>query len=341
MRRETRISLQTGDSVQVKSAAEIAETLDARGTLEGLPFMPEMLEFCGRHARVARRAEKTCVEFPGGGYKIREFVNNNTVVLEGLRCSGAHHDGCERGCMIFWKSDWLHKVESEETNRSSPCSEIATLRGKMKTMSSPDHYICQSTELAKATRAITRRQILVKCLADIGSGSRGIFEMIRLIAVPAWRKATRKIPRRRLVGNLKRTPVGNLGLQPGEWVTVRPASEIAETLDQRGRNRGLSCDFGMASHSGEKFRVRHRLDRMISEATGEMRRVDATVILEGSNCTCSNVVGGCPRQDFVYWREIWLKRIHTKQMAAADSSSSSDATEEHTSTMQSQSEVHV
>jgi hypothetical protein len=341
MRRETGIRLQTGDCVQVKSAAEIADTLDASGMLEGLPFMPEMLEFCGQHARVARRAEKTCVEFPGGGYKIREFVNNNTVVLEGLRCSGAHHDGCERGCMIFWKSDWLHKVESEETNRSSGCSEIATLRGKMKTMSSPDHYICQSTELAKATRAITRRQILVKCLADIRSGSRGIFEMIRLIAVPAWRKATRKIPRRRLVGTLKRTPVGNLGLQPGEWVTVRPASEIAETLDQRGRNRGLSCDFGMASHSGEKFRVRRRLDRMISEATGEMRRVDATVILEGSNCTCSNVVGGCPRQDFVYWREIWLKRIHTKQVSAAASSSSSDATEEQTSMTQSQSEVHV
>jgi hypothetical protein len=312
MRSGTDIELRTGDCVQIKSAAEIADTLDGNGMLEGLPFMPEMLEFCGRHARLARRAEKTCVEFPGGGYKIREFVSNNAVVLEGLRCSGAHHDGCERGCMIFWKSDWLHKVDSEETGKSLAFSDTATLRGKMKTMSSPDHYICQSTELAKATKSMTRRRILVKCLADIRSGSRGIFEIIRLIAVPAWRKATRKIPRRRLVGSLKRTPVGNLGLQPGEWVTVRPASEIAKTLDQRGRNRGLSCDFGMANHSGEKFRVRQRLDRMISEATGEMRRVDATVILEGSNCTCTNVVGGCPRQDFIYWREIWLKRIQVE-----------------------------
>jgi hypothetical protein len=136
---------------------------------------------------------------------------------------------------------------------------------------------------------------------------------------PMWRKATRKIPRKRLAGTLKRTPAGNLGLQPGEWVTIRPASEIAETLDNRGRNRGLSCDYGMSNHSGEKLRVRHRLDRMISEPTGEMRKVESTVVLEGLNCTCANVVGGCPRQDFIYWREIWLKRLN----AAPDVSSPS------------------
>lgn len=42
---------------------------------------------------------------------------------------------------------------------------------------------------------------------------------------------------------------------------------------------------------------------MISEPTGEMRHMDATVILDGLECTCSNVLGGCPRQDFTYWRE--------------------------------------
>ena len=49
---------------------------------------------------------------------------------------------------------------------------------------------------------------------------------------------------------------------------------------------------------------------MISEATGEMRRVGGTVILEGLNCLCWNVLGGCPRQDFMYWRELWLQRAH-------------------------------
>jgi len=91
---------------------------------------------------------------------------------------------------------------------------------------------------------------------------------------------------------------------------IKPESEIAQTLDARGRNRGLVCDFGMSQYSGRKYKVQARLDRMISESTGEMRRVEGTVILEGLNCLCWNVLGGCPRQDFMYWREVWLERAN-------------------------------
>ena len=91
----------------------------------------------------------------------------------------------------------------------------------------------------------------------------------------------------------------------------------------------------MSNHSGGKFRVRHRLDRMISEPSGEMRRVDATVVLEGLNCTCANVMGGCPRQDFIYWREIWLKRVEV-----GNNQSSAGSTEDE-SVKHSQREVHV
>jgi hypothetical protein len=301
--------LRTGDCVQIKTPLEIAETLDCNGMLESLPFMPEMIEFCGTNARIKRRAEKTCIEYPGGGYKIREFLNNDSFVLDGLRCSGAYHDGCQRGCTIFWKKAWLRKVDAQQPTTSVERGAKEALRVKLKTMASPSTYVCQSTELARATQPLTRNRIFAKCVAEIRSGSRSVIEMTTLVVAPLWRKATRRIPRRQLAGSLKRTPVGNLKLQPGEWVTIRPAAEIAETLDQRGRNRGLTCDYGMSNHSGGKFRVRHRLDRMISEATGEMRQVEATVVLEGLNCTCANVVGGCPRQDFIYWREVWLKRI--------------------------------
>ena len=37
-----------GDTILVKPFEEIAETLDSKGSLEGLPFMPEMQQFCGR-----------------------------------------------------------------------------------------------------------------------------------------------------------------------------------------------------------------------------------------------------------------------------------------------------
>jgi hypothetical protein len=319
-------NLKTGEWVEVKSPAEIAETLDVEGTLAGLPFMPEMEEYCGRRFRVLRRAEKTCIEYPGGGYKVREFLGNDVVLLDGLRCSGANHDGCQRQCTLFWKRAWLRKVEGERPVSTNPSGDEA-LRSKMKTMSTASRYFCQSTELAKATRPLTRARILLKCFYDIGSGSRGAWEMAGLVFAPLWRKVTEKIPRRRLKGNLTRTPVGDLKLQSGEWVQIRTEAEIAQTLDGRGRNRGLICDFGMSQYGGGKYQVRTRLDRMISEATGEMRQVDGTVILEGLNCLCWNVLGGCPRQDFMYWRELWLERASVGSNDRAASQCSHDGPE--------------
>ena len=300
--------LRTGDWIEVKSPVEIAQTLDTEGTLDGLPFMPEMLEFCGGRFQVARRAEKTCIEFPGGGYKIREFRENDVVVLDGKRCSGADHDLCQRACVFFWKTAWLRKKDTGQPSTAANQPGLNNLRSKLNTTSAPGRYFCQSTELAKATQPLKRSRILLKCFYDIRSGSRGLLEMTWLVVAPLWRKATQKFPRRRLKGSLRRTPVGNLNLQPGELVEIKSAPEIAQTLDQRGRNRGLICDFGMCKYRGGKYRVRNRLDRMISEPTGEMRQVEGTVILEGLKCLCWNTLGGCPRQDFMYWREIWLKR---------------------------------
>ena len=300
--------LRTGDWVQVRTPDEIAQTLDTDGSLDGLPFMPEMLQYCGRRIRVLRRAEKSCVEFAGGSYKIREFRRNDVVLLEGLRCSGANHGGCQRACMLFWKTAWLQKVDSSQSAAPVDDSSPNTLRSKLKTMATADRYFCQSTELAKATQPLPRSRILLKCIHDIQSGSRGVFEMIWLVVAPLWRKATRRFSRR-LVGNLKKTPVENLDLQPGELVEIKSPAEIAQTLDTSGRNRGMICDRGMSQYGCGKYRVRSRLDRMISEPTGEMREVKSTVILEGLECLCWNVMGGCPRQDFMYWREIWLKRV--------------------------------
>jgi hypothetical protein len=80
----------------------IEQILDADGTLDGIPFMPEMMEFCGRRFRVARPAQKSCVEHIPGWYQVREFQKEDVVLLDGVRCSGASHDGCQRLCMIFW-----------------------------------------------------------------------------------------------------------------------------------------------------------------------------------------------------------------------------------------------
>lgn len=41
-------NLRVGEVVEVLSQEEILATLDRNGELESLPFMPEMLQFCGK-----------------------------------------------------------------------------------------------------------------------------------------------------------------------------------------------------------------------------------------------------------------------------------------------------
>ena len=54
--------LRPGEWVEVKGEAEILATLDERGMLDGMPFMPEMRRFCGRRFQVKSRADRTVVE---------------------------------------------------------------------------------------------------------------------------------------------------------------------------------------------------------------------------------------------------------------------------------------
>lgn len=315
------LKLRAGDWVEIKSPSEIALTLDGEGTLDGLPFMPEMLEFCGKRARILRFAEKACVEVRELRYWMREFHRNNVVILDMPRCSGAHHDGCGRACVFFWKLDWLRETNGAASTAAVPETDLNILASRLKTRSTPERYFCQSTEIAKATRPLSRWQIVLKCFSDIRTGSRGMLEMVRLVVFPLLRYATRYQLPRPLVGKLKRTPVGELGLQPGELVEIKSEAEILDTLDSRGRNRGMICDRGLTQYAGRKYRVKNRLDRIICEPTGEMRAMQGTVILDGLNCHCWwRRVGGCPRDDFMYWREIWVKRAADDKTAKDNSS---------------------
>lgn len=54
------LQLRSGDLVEVRSKEEILGSLDGKGQLEGLPFMPQMFQFCGQKFRVCKRAHKTC-----------------------------------------------------------------------------------------------------------------------------------------------------------------------------------------------------------------------------------------------------------------------------------------
>ena len=108
-----------GDLVQVREREEILATLDKEGCLEGIPFMPEMLKYCGKQLRVGMVAHKTC-EIAQQTLKLRRL--NATVHLEESRCDGANHGGCEAQCNLYWKDAWLKLPDGQKSKESAPHS---------------------------------------------------------------------------------------------------------------------------------------------------------------------------------------------------------------------------
>jgi hypothetical protein len=101
----------------------------------------------------------------------------------------------------------------------------------------------------------------------------------------------------------------NLGLAPGEWVEVKSLREIFATLDQNGKLKGLAFNREMAKFCGKRFKVYKRLEKMILESTGELRRIKTpTVMLEGVFCD-GEAHDKCDRSCFCFWREAWLRRV--------------------------------
>jgi hypothetical protein len=99
-----------------------------------------------------------------------------------------------------------------------------------------------------------------------------------------------------------------LNLKPGDWVEVRSAREIFATLDAKGKLRGLAFTPEMMKFCGMKFKVYKKLEKIVLEATGEMRKIKTpTVLLEGVFCD-GKAHGNCDRSCFCFWREEWLRR---------------------------------
>lgn len=98
-----------------------------------------------------------------------------------------------------------------------------------------------------------------------------------------------------------------LDLKPGEWVEVKSSAEIRRTLDENQRHRGMLFMPEMAEYCGRRLQVYKTVGRILLEDTGEVRRLQNTVLLAGS--TCSGLSIGCDRSCFHFWREAWLRRI--------------------------------
>ncbi len=306
MTKNTQRSLLPNSFVRVRPIQEIIATLDQEGMLDALPFMPEMVKHCGKRYMISKRIERTCEESEKGMRRIQ-----NVVFLGDLRCDGSAHGNCQKGCMLFWKEAWLQPEDQPSglDNENTPQYEQAV---RLPSITPSGQYVCQSTELITATTPLASLDF-TSYIRDIRSKTFSVHELIRNLAYAAFlrvRYYLTRTPFRYLEGRQTQTPERSLNLEPGEWVRVRTKKEIRETLDKHGMNRGLVFTVDMLPYCGGTYRVLRRLDNMILEPSHSLIHVKDTVILENSICRgCHILKGGCPRENYNFWREAWLERI--------------------------------
>jgi hypothetical protein len=297
-----------GQWVEVRSKQEILQTLDENGCLEGMPFMPEMFAWCGQRLRVEKSAHKTCdTVFP-----TRSRSMDNTVHLA-TRCDGSAHGGCQAGCMLFWKSQWLKPAAAPDAGSSSislptraaaaaadgaaRCTESDLERATRTAGDDADPtYVCQATRLPYYTKDLNPfdpRQYI----RDLTSGNVALGAWVSGVIYITYRNLINLgiglgrplrwlydrfqavvggVPYPRRPGLLpvgQPTPTLELNLQAGEWVKVKSYQEILATCSEENRNRGLWFDAEQVPYCGGTYRVHKRVTQIINENTGKMMRM--------------------------------------------------------------------
>ena len=116
--------------------------------------------FAAKSIPVQARADSTCDTVSASGMRQMERM----VHLNGLRCDGAAHGGCQAGCLLFWKEAWLQAIDAGSGSRAtSPNGNGAVGRDRAwleataiqsATDESPIRYRCQATELKRASRPL-------------------------------------------------------------------------------------------------------------------------------------------------------------------------------------------
>ncbi len=330
-------SLRVGDVVEVLSAEEILATLDENGEYESLPFMPEMLDFCGRRMVVHKSAHKLCDFISGSG----QHWLNRAVHLKNARCNGSAHGGCQTDCSLYWKEAWLRRVTPAESvaTKAQPRQanvDLGRLTQATKKAPSPDgdeRYSCQATEIMRSTSGHVGLLDLYQYVADLRTGNVGLLAVLRTFffgLFNAYQHRSKKyLPRWLLIkeglpwGFVKglksgATPTGQLDLAVGDIVRIKSKDEIALTLNSKRLNRGLGFEEEMARACGTTAKVKRRVERCIDERTGKLLTMkNPCIVLEG--VVCGGVYhGNCPREYVPFWRELWLERVNLSrsQMAA-------------------------
>jgi hypothetical protein len=252
----------------------------------------------------------------------------DTVFLDDLRCDGGGHGGCQAECRIYWKTAWLKPVTvGATTAASSDPAALGELRARVvgnATHVEPDgtlRYRCQATQALEASTELStvdpRPYVRSATSGDVSFGH-FVRVLGRAVSMEAAKKFTRpwRPPLSGATSTTPKTPL--LDLQVGERVRVKTPEQIAATLTNMGKNRGLWFDIEMLKLSGQEFTVRRRVERLINELDGHMIELSSDcIMLDGGVCSGEYSVGRwfCHRAIYSYFREAWLERVNAPQLA--------------------------
>jgi hypothetical protein len=311
--------LRRGDLVEVRGAAEILETLDDRGALDAMPFMPEMVAYCGKRFTVSQRTDKVCDTIHNDGS--RRVAD--AVFLDDLRCDGSAHGDCQAECRFYWKEAWLRPVapadpvappNADDDVARAALSELVGTHATAGSNGDTRHR-CQATDMVAASLKLSTMDPR-PYLREYTSQNVSVRTFTRVMARAAVMQPLHKVgllPSVPVRGTATKSPTAPpLQLQPGDWVRVKSKPQIEEMLTDKGMNKGLWFDREMIPFCGNVYRVRQRVRRIVDERTGKMIEFGTDCItLDGVVCSgeLSTARWFCSRQIFPYWRECWLERV--------------------------------
>jgi hypothetical protein len=322
--------LRAGDRVRLRPISEIAETLDENGRTDLLPFMREMLALEGRELSVESRADKTCDTINLQGCT---RAMTDTVHLQGARCDGSFHGGCQAYCLLYVKEQWLERVpdgsaaSAASTEAAEPDEAArADLEARLDAYADngPDHYRCQATQALEATTPLvgwrhyatdlrTRNVPLRKFSFGVLMAAVNKYQSVSSNHLPArlrYRDGHRLPDMRGTVVDGQFPEYEPVGLEPGDLVEVRGKDEIRATLDADQTNRGLRFDEEMAALCGQRGRVLFRVERLIDEKTGRMLRIKKDLYVVSGMVGCQGTYHKlCTRSVIAMMREAWLRKV--------------------------------
>lgn len=356
------LGLKVGDWVEVRGEAEILTTLDKNGRLDELPFMPQMLKCCGQKFQVSKRVHKLCcIVADTIGRQMRDTVILDDLRCDGQQYGGCEM-ACTILWKEAWLRPLDHsarRLGRERGNAPSSgssvqaqggCSVADVLAGTQARQAGADGndpvYVCQATQLPYATQSLSQWS-MGQYYEDYKSGNLGVFQILSRLSFLVYSHIAysglgvgsalrwvhnrlqflkRQPPYPWLRGALpknSRTPSIDLKIQVGDLVQVKDYNKIRLTIDENGKNRGMSFHPELSRHCGKAFRVLHRVGKVMNEGTGKLTVLkNECLILDGADCNgeYTNPLG-CPRGAYPYWRQIWLEKVPDNESSRQSSSS--------------------